>query len=108
MKPIDPMAVVLDWLDAYRAASIDEVVGMYSADAVIECACDGRKIIHGQPALQAYWRHRISNEPALDLIDLGMSGASVVVSYTTCGGVVQALLDKGEDGLISRTRCGPI
>jgi hypothetical protein len=32
---------------------------MYSADAVIECACGGKKIIHGQPALEAYWRHRV-------------------------------------------------
>lgn len=81
---------------------------MYSADAAIGCACGGRKMIHGQPALEAYWRHRISNEPALDLVDLEMSAASVVVSYTTCGGIVQVLLDIGEDGSISRTRCGPI
>jgi ketosteroid isomerase-like protein len=45
MTPCDPMAVAVDWLDAYRAASIDQIVGIYSPDAVIECACGGRNII---------------------------------------------------------------
>ena len=48
MTPCDPMAVAVDWLDAYRAARINQIVGMYSPDAVIECACGGRKIIHGR------------------------------------------------------------
>ena len=47
MTPCDPMAVAVDWLDAYRAARINQIVGMYSPDAVIECACGGRKIIQG-------------------------------------------------------------
>jgi hypothetical protein len=42
------MAVAVDWLDAYRAARINQIVGMHSPDAVIECACGGRKVIHGQ------------------------------------------------------------
>lgn len=38
MTPVDPMAVAVavDWLDAYRAARINQIVGMYSPDAVIE------------------------------------------------------------------------
>ena len=57
-KPCDPMAVAIDWLDAYRAARINQIVGMYTRDAVIECACGGRKIIHGLEGITAYWRHR--------------------------------------------------
>ena len=48
MTPCDPMAVAVDWLDAYRAARINQIVRMYSPDAVVECACGGRKIIHGK------------------------------------------------------------
>ena len=44
MMPCDPMAVAVD----YRAARINQIVGMYSPDAVIECACGGRKIIQGK------------------------------------------------------------
>ncbi len=58
MKPCDPMAIALDRLLAYRAARIDPIVGMYSQDAVIECACGGRRIIHGQEGIAAYWRRR--------------------------------------------------
>jgi len=39
MTPWDPMAVAVDWLDAYRAARINQIVGMHSPDAMIECAC---------------------------------------------------------------------
>lgn len=37
-----------------------------------------------------------------------MEGGAVAVSYLTTGGIVQALLDIRDDGLISRCRCGPI
>jgi hypothetical protein len=30
MNPCDPMAVAVDWLDAYRDASVDQIVAMYS------------------------------------------------------------------------------
>jgi hypothetical protein len=53
MTPCDPMAVAVDWLDAYRAARINQIVGMYSADAVIECACEGCKIIYGREGIAA-------------------------------------------------------
>lgn len=70
MTPVDPMAVAVDWLDAYRATRINQIVGMYRRDAVIECACEGRKIIHGGEAIAAYWRHRFVESPALDLEDI--------------------------------------
>ena len=108
MTPCDPMAVAVDWLDAYRAARINQMVGMYSPDAVIECACGGRKVIHGQEGIVAYWRQRLIETPALSLENLQMDGGTVVVSYRTATGIVQALLDIADDGLISRCRCGPV
>ena len=83
MTPVDPMAVAVDWLDAYRAVRLNQIVGMYSRDAMIECACGGRKIVHGQEAIAAYWRHRLIESPALDLEDLQVDGGAVVVSYRT-------------------------
>jgi hypothetical protein len=69
MKPVDPMAIAVDWLDAYRAARINQIVGMYSADAVIECACGGRMVIYGQEGIAAYWRRCFIEMPALELED---------------------------------------
>lgn len=108
MTPCDPMAVAVDWLDAYRAARINQIVGMHSADAVIECACGGRKIIHGREGIAAYWRHRFIEMPAFELEDLQADGGAVAVSYQTSNGTVQALLDIAENGLITRCRCGPV
>jgi ketosteroid isomerase-like protein len=108
MTPVDPMAVAVDWLDAYRAARINQIVGMYSPDAVIECACGGRKVIHGREDIAAYWRHRFNETPALELEDLQGDGGAVVISYRTSSGTVRARLDIAEDGMINRCRCGSV
>ena len=101
MTPCDPMAVAVDWLDAYRAARINQMVGMYSPDAVIDCACGGRRSSTVEEGIAAYWRHRFIESPALELEDLQVDGEAVVVTYRTNSGIVQALLDIAEDGLIT-------
>jgi hypothetical protein len=80
---------------------------MYSPDAVIECACGGRKVVYGQEGIAAYWRHRFIEMPALELEDLQVDGGAVVVSHRVNSGIVQALLEVSEGGLITRCRCGP-
>ncbi|WP_156795502.1 hypothetical protein [Bradyrhizobium icense] len=35
MSTVDPMAVAIDWLDAYRAASLS-IVDLYASDAALE------------------------------------------------------------------------
>ena len=105
MTPCDPMAVAVDWLDAYRAARINQIVGMYSPDAVIDCACGGNKAISGEEGIADYWRNRFIESPALELVDFQVDGEAVVVTYQTNSGLVEALLDIAEDGLI--TCCSP-
>ena len=102
MTPCDPMAVAVDWLDAYRAARINQIVGMHSPDAVIECACGGRKTIYGQEGYRGLLATSLHRKTC------DMDGGAVVISYRTSSGIVQALLDIAEDGLITRCRCGPI
>jgi len=75
---------------------------------MIECACGGRKIIHGQEGIAAYWRDRFIEMPALELEDLRVDRGAVFISYRTRWGVVRALLDIAEDGMINRCRCGPV
>ena len=76
MIACDPTTVVIDWLDAYRAGRINQIVRMHSADAVIDCACEGCNIIQGQEGIAAYWRRRFRASPALELIDLQVDGGS--------------------------------
>lgn len=106
MTSSDPMAVAADWIGAYRSSQLDQIVGMHRPDAEIECACRGWKIINGREAIAAYWRHQFVRSPAQELQELRMYGDAVLVSYRTSNGMVQALLNITDDGLISRCRCG--
>ena len=108
MTPCDPMAVAIDWLDAYRAAQIDQMVDLYSADAEIDCACGANAAILREQGIASYWQRRFIKSPALELVDLNVLGKSVVVAYRTRSGVVEVLLDIGEDGLITYCSCGPV
>jgi hypothetical protein len=63
MSSFDPMAVAIDWLDAYRDADLS-IVDLYSADAVLECGCNGETLITGKAALTEYWRNRFAESPA--------------------------------------------
>ena len=106
MTPCDPMAIAVDWLNAYRAARINQMVGMYSPDAVIDCVCGGNKAIYGEEGIAAYWQGRFVESPVLELLDLQVEGEAVLVTYRTASGIVETLLDIGEDGLITCCSCG--
>jgi hypothetical protein len=107
MVRCDPKNVAVDWLDAYEAASLNQIVAMHSPDAVIECACGSPKKIRGRKDIADYWRHRFIESPAIGLEVLRVEGGAAAVSYRTSKGIVQAILDVEHDGLITRCRCGP-
>ena len=100
------MAVAIDWLDAYRSARIDQMVALHGPDAVIDCACVSDSAIHGEENIASYWRHRFVESPALELVDLQADGEAVVITYRTSNGIIEALLDIAEDGLITCCACG--
>jgi hypothetical protein len=102
------MAVAIDWLDAYRAGRINQMVGMFSRDAVIDCACEDTSAVSGQEGIAAYWRQRFVASPALELLDMQVNSGALVVTYRTSGGIVEALLDIADDGLITCCACGPV
>jgi hypothetical protein len=106
MSSFDPMAAAIDWLDAYRAASI-EIVDLYADGATLECCCGGMKVIAGRGALIAYWRQRFVHNPAGELEDLQPEGTGIGVSYRVPDGIVQVTLSFDANGKIERSRCGP-
>ncbi len=103
----DPMAVAVDWLDAYRAADLDGILAMYAEGAVVQCECDGETIVGGQAGLRAFWRERMQRSPASDLDGLTLSGESVLISYLTPRGIVHARLSFNEAGQIAGCVCSP-
>lgn len=104
----DPRAVALDWLDAYRGALIDQMVGMHSPDAVIDCACRGNIAIYHDEGIAYFWRRTFAETPVLELVDLEVNGAAMAITYLTSSGVMETLLEVGEDGLITCCSCGPV
>jgi hypothetical protein len=107
VSSFDPMAAAVDWLDAYRAATLS-IVDLYAPDAVLECDWDGPATVIGRSALTEYWRQRFDEKPAGELQGLQMAGDMVVVSYEVPGGIVQATLKFNDAGQIVRSQCGPV
>ena len=107
MSSFDPMAAAIDWLDAYRSASLS-IVDMYHPDASLECGCIGQTTLIGKQALLEYWRHRFSKRPAGDLRKLSANNDQVFLSYLIPGSKVQAILNFNAEGQIVRSECRPV
>jgi len=109
MNSFDPMAIAVDWLDAYRASDPD-IDNLYADDAAILCGCDDETAISNSAARKAYWASRYTEKPAGDLIDIEDRGGNVVaLTYRAAGNAVLAVLSLDESsGLITLQRCGPL
>src|SRR5262245_48470113 len=57
-KDFDPIAVVVDWLDACRKRDLAALLELYAGEASLECGCEGIAI-RGRQALEGYWRPRL-------------------------------------------------
>lgn len=102
----DPLAVAIDWLDAYRAGS-HSILGFYTDEAGLDCGCGGRKELFGRDAIAAYWRRRFAESPAGELLDLQLKDGDAVLEYRVNGAVVKAVLRFDGEGRIRRSFCGP-
>jgi len=102
-------AAALNWLDYYKAGSL-ELLDLYSEDAAITCGCGTRQVLSGRRSLRSYWVDRFEQKPVVDLIDLEDWLAGVVaVSYRTKIDVVRSVLTfDAHTGLIWIQRCGPL
>jgi len=109
-KDFDAIAIVVDWLDAYRKRDLAALLDLYADDASLACVCDGNAVIHGRATLEAYWRPRLDAFPAaafgLEEITPTMDG--VVLDYSGLDGKpVRVFFTFSPDGKIQHTRCGP-
>ena len=76
----DPLAVVVDWLDACRLGELNVLLDLYDERAALECDCErvsltGRKSIAGHQS----WRAQLSTAFTLD--DIALTGDGVQVDY---------------------------
>ena len=105
----DPVAVVVDWLDACRRRDLAALLDLYGGEAGLECACDGIDI-HGRSALEAYWRPRLDAfvPTAFGLEEIAPTPDGVVLDYSSFDGKpVRIVFNFSPGGKIRQTSCGP-
>ena len=107
MSSVEQTVAAIDWLDAYRAGDLF-IIDCYADDASLRCDCGGRNEWRGTDAITAYWRQRLAEMPAGELIDLHWDGSDVVLDFRVPGGIVRAMLTFDADGALLCSRCGPL
>jgi hypothetical protein len=82
-EPFDPIATVIDWLDACKAGQLEDLLALYSGNATIECRC-ARVTLTGRTALAAYWEPKLkaSSPTAFSLDDVALDDQGVSLDYT--------------------------
>jgi hypothetical protein len=112
-RHMDPLAVVVDWLDACRARRLDRLLDFYDAAATLECGCNGPYIYRGRAELARYWSSRLTAAvpDAFHLTNIlpGDEPGSVVLDHTSYQGKpVRMDFQFTPSGKIAATVCGPL
>jgi hypothetical protein len=103
----DPMAAVVDWLDAYRSSDLETTLGLYADNAIIECSCNGMTSVTGRHSLRAYLKQRFEDYPASELDDLHPACEGVAIIYLCNGRPIRSDFEFNTDGQITFQRCSP-
>ncbi len=106
----DPVAAVVDWLDACRRGDLDALLALYDDQAVLECACEGVSLT-GRNAIAAYWSPKLDAKQgaAFSLDDVALTGHGVQIDYQGYAGKrVRLYIRFGASNKIIYTSCGPI
>jgi hypothetical protein len=107
----DPVATVVDWLDACRSRHIMALLDLYDEAATLECACDGLESLTGRAALEAYWRPRLAapSPGSFAMDDVTANSEGVVLDYQNHEGTpVRIHFRFSATGKILHTRCAPV
>ena len=106
----DPLATVVDWLDAGQSGDLDALLELYDERATLECDCDGA-ILTGREALSAYWEPKLGylSNNAFSLNDMVLTGDGVQADYQDYEGKpVRIRFRFTPLGKIEHTSCGPL
>ena len=105
----NPLAVVVDWLDAGRAGDLDALLDLYDERATFECDCE-RVVLAGRQALSAYWAPKLGclSESAFSLNNIILTTDGVQADYQSYEGKpVRIRFRFTPSGKIDHTSCGP-
>jgi ketosteroid isomerase-like protein len=106
----DPLAAVVDWLDACRRGDLNALLDLYDERAVMECGCEGVTLT-GRNSIAAYWAPKLEGKrmSAFNLDDVALTGRGVQIEYQGHQGKpVRFYFRFGRSNKIIYTSCGPL
>ena len=110
LEKFDPLATVVDWLDACRLGKIDDLLELYDERATLECGCERVSLI-GRKSTAAYWAPKLERRivSAFTLDDVILTDCGVLVDYRGYhGNAVRIHFHFSPSGRILHTSCGPL
>jgi hypothetical protein len=105
----DPLALVVDWLDACRLGELDELLDLYDERETLEGDCE-RVSLTGRKSIAAYWAPKLERRivSAFTLDDMILTDCGVLVDYRGYDGkAVRIHFHFSPSGKILHTSCGP-
>src|SRR6266496_1642926 len=83
----DPLALVVDWIDACRLGELNALLDLYDERATLECDCE-RVGLTGRKSIAAYWAPKLDSQTVLGftLDDMTLTGDGVQVDYQSYEG----------------------
>ena len=106
---VDPIGIVIDWLDACRQRRLADLLELYADRATLDC-CDGGRFV-GRSGLLRYWPGKLqaATPSAFELHEVLPEGDCVILDYGNYDGTsVRTKFWFDDVGRISRTRCMPL
>ena len=106
----DPLAAVVDWLDACRRGDLNALLDLYDERAVMECGCEGVTLT-GRSSIAAYWAPKLESKHmhAFKLVDVDRTDHGVQIDYRSYEGKpVRFYFRFGNSNKIIYTSCGPL
>lgn len=99
-----------EWIAAWNSHDLDRVLAHYSDDFVMsspmiaKVAQEPSGVLHGKPAVAAYWRKALDSRPDLhfELIDTYVGADSVAIHYRSMRGPAVEVFFLNTAGLVVR------
>ncbi len=107
LDTFDPLASVVDWLDACRSGDLEALLDLYDEQATLDCFCENVTLT-GRKSIAAYWRPKLEGKLGLafGLDELAMIGDAVQVDYRSYeGNPLRIFFHFSPSGRILHTSC---
>ncbi|MGY8663331.1 nuclear transport factor 2 family protein [Bradyrhizobium sp. UFLA05-109] len=107
-EEFDPLAAVVDWLDACRRGDLNALLDLYDERAVMECGREGVTLT-GRNSIAGYWAPKLESRCSFNLDDVVLTGHGVQIDYQSYEGKpVRFYFRFDRSNKIIYTSCSPL